>query len=778
VSTAAARLTVTTWTDHLNVATVLACLGVLIGLALGQSRFSSRWAAVFALVYSLFAVPWRLGLTLGEGILWSERLLSLAGRTGLAVGQLARQEAVEDPLLFLSLMTTLFWMLGVHAGYNLTRHARPWPSILPPGFTLLIIQIYDPYVASRVWFLAGYLLFSILLLARLTYLHHYVRWQEDHVPLPPYMGFDLIRVTLLVTALLVLVAWTIPALADVLPSAEKAWQRVTQPWAIARERLSKAVAPLRRAAGPANRYGYYGKYLSLGRGSELSDIPIMTIVVSSRPTPGVRYYWRARAYDHYADGQWSSTLSTAQSVTPDHFDLTLPRAEERLTTTLAYNLTIPMATLYTAPQPLWVSRPAQVDLAYNPDGTADLVALHATPPLHAGETYHAISSLSVATIVQLRAAGTDYPLWVTDRYLEVPPTVTARTLELARQVALGLDNPYDIAVAITYYLRTHIQYSEIIPPPPPPAAGGGERGGQEPLDWFLFDLRQGFCNYYASAEIILLRSLGIPARLAVGYAQGEWQEESDTYLVRERDAHAWPEVYFPGLGWVEFEPTASQRPISRPLGESEGDAAAGLTAPLAEDAERLLDEDRLARIRDAEADLTSEVRKTTLRWNLLLLLGMLLIFLAWRVRRRHNLLPLPALLEAGLHRLGVQPPAALRRWSRYVDLTPMERAYLELNAALARLDAPPAPADTPAERAAALSHLLPGAAEPAQRLLAEYHAAIYSPRRFGNLHVAEQAAHAIRTLSWQSGIKERADSALRPLQAFVRRLTGSRPGPP
>jgi len=757
--TTAARLVATQWADHLNLVPFLTFLGALAGLALGWSIFSARQSAAFAFAYGLFAILWRLGLTLGEGILWTERLTSLGGRLIVALDQLVRREVVEDPLFFLSLMLGLFWVLSVHAGYNLTRHARPWHAILPAGITLLNIQISDPFVTSRVWFMAGYLLFSVLLLARLTYLHHYARWQRDHVLLPLYIGFDLTRVTLTITVLLVLVAWTMPAMVGVLPSAEEAWQRATQPWTIVSDRLNKAFAHLRRTSGLVEYYAYYGEHLSLGRGSELPDTLIMTVEAPPRPAASPRYYWRARVYDYYAGGRWISTLTTPQSVTPDHFDLTFPEAEGRWTATFAFDLAVPIVTLYTAPQPLWVSRPAQADLAHNPDGTADLTALHADPPLRAGETYQVQSSLSTATIAQLRAAGTDYPLWVTDRYLQIPSTVTTRTLELARQSALGMDNAYDIAASITTYLRTHIQYSETIPPLPPPAAGGGERGGQDPLDWFLFDLHQGFCNYYASAEVILLRSLGIPARLAVGFAQGERQdaEEGDIYLVRHHDAHAWPEVYFPGLGWVEFEPTASQRSIYRPLGEesASADSATGsTTAPPVGGPEGGFPDDRLDRIEDAELNLDADVRKTVARRNLFLLLGLVLVFFAWRVYRRRDLPPLPILLETGLRRMGlVEPPPALSRWARHVALAPLERAYVELDYALARLDAPPAPADTPAERAAALTHLLPAAADPAQQLLAEYHAATYSPRP-GNLYVAQQAAHAIRDLSWRARIRQ------------------------
>ncbi|MDY6878356.1 MAG: transglutaminase domain-containing protein [Chloroflexota bacterium] len=754
ISTAVTRLTITQWTDHLNLVPVLASLGVVAGLALGQSIFSPRRVAAFALAYGLFAVTWQLGLTLGHGILWTERLVSMAGRLIVALGQLARQEAVEDPFLFLSLMTSLFWTLGVYAGYNLTRHARPWRAILPAGLTLLIIQIYDPFVTSRIWLLGGYLFFSISLLARLTYLHHHARWEQKRVRLPLYIGFDLTRTTLLLAALLVVVAWNIPVLADVSPFAEEAWQSAAQPWITVRDHLSKAFAPLQRTTSLIRYYEYYGEHLSLGSGNELSDTLIMTVEAQPHPDGSIRYYWRARVYDRYANAQWASTLSTTQPVTPTNFGLTLPEAEERKTAIFAFNLAIPIATLYTAPRPLWVSRPAQANLAYNPDGTADLAALHAAEPLRAGETYQAESSLSTATIAQLRTAGTDYPSWVTDRYLQVPSTVTTRTLQLAQQIASDIDNPYDIAAAVTAYLRTRIQYSETIPPSPP---------DQEPLDWFLFDLRQGFCSYYASTEVILLRSLGIPARLAVGFAQGERQDdegEGDIYLVRQRDAHAWPEVYFPGLGWVEFEPTASQLPIHRRLGESQSATAPGSAILPGGLAGSRLD-DRLERIEDAELDLAraespddaSDLRTTVVIWAAIL--ALILAPFIWRRSRQRGLPPLPVLLEGGLHRLGLQPPSALRRWASRVTLAPLERAYLELDHALTRLNAPSDPADTPAERAIALARLLPTAAEPAQRLLAEYHAMTYSPHT-GDLHIAQQAARAIRNLSWQARISRLA----------------------
>jgi hypothetical protein len=83
------------------------------------------------------------------------------------------------------------------------------------------------------------------------------------------------------------------------------------------------------------------------------------------------------------------------------------------------------------------------------------------------------------------------------------------------------------------------------------------------VDFFLFDLQNGYCDYYASAMVVLSRAAGVPARLVTGYASGEYNIKSGRFLVTEADAHSWVEVYFPNVGWVPFEPTAGRPPINR-----------------------------------------------------------------------------------------------------------------------------------------------------------------------------------------------------------------------
>ncbi len=749
---AALRLVATDWTEELEIIEILAVTATMSGLALGQSRFGRLQVAGIAIVYGAFMIGWQMGLLAGEELLWRDRLSHVLGQLTFAVNNLVNQRAVTDPALFVFLMSCLYWILCSHAAYTLTRYANAWRAALPMGLALFIIHIHDPLWPSRSWFLAGYIFLSLLLLSRVHYLHNRATWQRNRTHLPPYIGLDFLRATMIAGGALILLVWTVPALAASVPPAEAAWQRVARPWYEARAKMTNFFASLRATTAVAQ--DYYGDTLPLGRGNTLSDQVVMTILAPPRPAAGVRYYWRARVYNFWDGTRWLSQSTSSQALRPDDFALSYEEFNGRWEATFRFFPGIAMATIYTAPQPQWVSRPVSAEIIPNPDETVDLYSLVSSPNVRPGEVYDVQSSLTNVTLSQLRAAGTDYPGWVQDRYLQVPNGLTARTLELAQQIAEPYDNPYDVTQAITQWMRENITYNEIVPTPPQ---------NQDIIDWMLFDLQQGFCNYYATAEILMLRSLGIPARLAVGYAQGQRDAENNTYTVRQRDAHAWPEVYFPGIGWVEFEPTLNQRPIQRPVGDpaNENNTASGsFTRGIEElpDLEALLGEDL-----DGSASDTNVAPDDPFpTWPLFALpFGIALIgvsAVAWyrsrqRIRDREpkrRTTPIPVKIESGFRRIGLRPPAFLRYWSYLASLPEAARAYLELNRALTRLGNPPERAQTPSERAFELAQLLPESRDELKILLAEYHSLAYSNQN-GAAPIegpAYFAGREIRRLSW------------------------------
>jgi transglutaminase-like putative cysteine protease len=173
-----------------------------------------------------------------------------------------------------------------------------------------------------------------------------------------------------------------------------------------------------------------------------------------------------------------------------------------------------------------------------------------------GQSYTARSVLPDPSRKQLQDAGTQYPTDV-QKELVVPsgaPSIIATT---ARKVAASAASPYDKALALQNYFRnTDFTYSTETP-----ARGDYDNDSMDAIAAFL-KAKAGYCVHFATAMTIMARDLGIPARVAMGYLPGSpGARNSDgdtTYTVTSDDLHAWPELYFPGVGWVPFEPTVSR----------------------------------------------------------------------------------------------------------------------------------------------------------------------------------------------------------------------------
>jgi transglutaminase-like putative cysteine protease len=555
----------------------------------------------------------------------------------------------------------------------------------------------------------------------------------------------------------VVIAWAAPLTPSVLPPARDLWVIAARPFNDVRSRLGNLFTSLKASFGVVQ--DNYSDSLPLGRGNALDDTPILHVDTTSPGAGGPRFYWRAWVYDTFTAGRWKNTFTGVENLSPDAFDVNLPDYKARWTGEFTITPDIPIGLLYTPSHPIWVSRAVRAVVAKDDSGRVDFAAMQAAVTVFPGESYHVRATLSAASVSQLRLAANTYPDWIKTHYLQAP-TVTRRTLALAQSITAPYSNAYDKTEAITAWLRQNIQYSENVPQPP---------ADREIIDWFLFDLKQGFCNYYASAEVILLRSIGIPARMAVGYARGEASIPEDalrvggsrpsfegdvppqrlTYTVRQRDAHAWPEVYFPEYGWVEFEPTVSQLPIARPLGGSAENSINNTTAtpgpaiPTPAATPRSL----------GEADSQNSADNANswwagLAWMLLVVGAAALIYAGWRVSLRLNLPPFVLIAERGLRRIGLTPPRTLQAWARTAELGPVGRAYQEINQALIRLAAPADVADTPTDRVVKLARLLPACTDWAAKLLAEYHKDSYGLEP-ANVDLARQAGRLIRNLAWR-----------------------------
>ena len=168
--------------------------------------------------------------------------------------------------------------------------------------------------------------------------------------------------------------------------------------------------------------------------------------------------------------------------------------------------------------------------------------------------YTGISQLPALNRAQLEAADTDYPAEITGVYLQLPE-IDRRIPELARSATQRAFTPYDKAAALETFFKTKYSYTLDLTGNP----------GKDPLAHFLFETRAGHCEYFASSMTVMLRTLGIPAREVNGFLPGEFNELGGDYIVRASDAHSWVEAYFPGSGWIVFDPTPDAPVVSATL---------------------------------------------------------------------------------------------------------------------------------------------------------------------------------------------------------------------
>jgi hypothetical protein len=296
----------------------------------------------------------------------------------------------------------------------------------------------------------------------------------------------------------------------------------------------------------------------IGSGPELSEQIALLVQIIPEKDGGIDLaqmdnipplYWRALIYDVYTGRGWASS-----SIETHQF-----RAEEPVTDVmdpqrfLIYqefevmkeneNLILYAGELVTA-QP-------DFTIAYrsNPGDPLDIFGVSIDK-----RSYKVESLIPVVGESQLRSVNEEPPQWIVDRYLQLPESVPSRVHDLALDLTAGKMTDYEKATLLEDYLR-NIPYTLDVPAPPL---------NKDVADYFLFDLRKGYCDYYATTMVVMARAVGLPARLVMGFTSGTYDESQNQYVVTEADAHSWVEIYFQGFGWIEFEPTGGQPAILRP----------------------------------------------------------------------------------------------------------------------------------------------------------------------------------------------------------------------
>lgn len=514
----------------------IALTGVLVGTLMGNGRMRLPRAILAGSSVGMLAVVLSTTFASTGGATFRDKITHLAILVNNWITQVLAGEAASDPTVFVLFLGASVWCATFVGSFVLARNGRVWDAVIFNGACLVInvsVALTNLYPDLIVFTLA-----VLVLLVRIHIVNLQERWTKQNIVPSGEMDWRLLRGGLTWTTVLVIMALVTPRVgaAEVLNGA---WSTFEGPYHSVEAEWQRFFAGV---SGPSRLRGVsFSDSIRLGQAPNLGDRVIMTVDAPSG------HFWRAVTYDFYTGAGWRTTES-------DKADKIALPTTDREKFEARFDIIVPHSNIIFA-----ANEPQKVDVPYQFYTGADKTystSLHALNRSQAAGTYTVTSLVSVADKQTLRRVTGPYSDYVKSKYLQLPSTLPQRVKTLAHQVLDNIPSAYDRAEALETFLRSPpYSYSAQVKATPP---------GKDPVDYFLFDLKQDFCEYFASAMVVMLREVGVPARLVEGFTTGTYDSAANAYVVREQDAHAWVEVYFPQYGWIEFEPTPSQPPFPRP----------------------------------------------------------------------------------------------------------------------------------------------------------------------------------------------------------------------
>jgi Transglutaminase-like superfamily len=616
----------------------LILLAMLTGLVLSRIPLWTALVLPVGLALGLLVIVWQLTSFRAEGMelanaaqLWQRLNLWFDAAQAGAIS--------IDPIPFAFGLMVATWLSGYLAGWVFFRYRNFWGVFILGGAGLLSNLTYLPATASI--YLAIYLLTALLLVGRVQAVRRRQEWKRRNFQYDDHLGLLAISDSFFIGLAALLVAFLLPV-GHYWEPTHSVYEFIRSPMIRWEDDFNRLFAGL-----PARRplpYRIWGDVIPFQGTINPTTTPVLQV---NSPVP---MYWKARTYGTYTPKGWvsSDTILETTDWTPTY---SVPRPYlRRFEVTYEVTPNYPSKSLFAGGQIISVDQDARIETYDSPTYTVDLLNPAAQQNLHPdlaratanleqtintrggtvndsalaqslppglelaevirggqgaveqvvlaevipeqpdtlslrsaggeikrGQTYEITSSVSLAQPQELRLAGEDYPLWAVTQYTQLPPTLPQRVRDLADQITANANTPYDKAKAIENYLKT-FEYTLRVEPPPYNADG---------VDHFLFNLKRGYSEYFGSAMTVLLRTQGIPARLATGYTVGdELPDQEDVFIVNDSHSHAWVEVFFPRYGWITFEPTPGnslplatipvQDPAASPFGMTDEDIFFGM----------------------------------------------------------------------------------------------------------------------------------------------------------------------------------------------------------
>jgi transglutaminase-like putative cysteine protease len=540
---------------------------------------------------------------------WKDLATELLIRGVILWRTFVRGASGEDIVLFIVLLTWVSWLIGFLSAWFAIRSHWPALAVGFPGLVLLLNTFYAPRVPLG--YFGFYLFVTLVFLVYYFWKQREVAWRKDKVRYPPEMSRGVLWAGILLSVVLVLGTSFLPTTAG--GAAEGSfWGRFIQPWREVRTTWERLFSNVSGDYDPKVRLGEFSPRFGLS-GARTASEGVAFVVRSNRSD-----YLRALTFDQYTGHGWNSPSELGPVWVMDENRLPMSQSGRIIVSQEITPYLQGGNIVFGYAEPVSTNLPAIVELSADPHGgdqLPDIVAVRTRSSLAEERPYTVVSYVSAIDKTSLRQAGLSYPTIITDRYLQLPSELSPRVYELADRIVAqelaatlpptatgditlqparsggpsvvvrveggqivsvspsggliraGLVSPYDAAEAVEEYLRTQYTYREDISTPP---------SNIDAVDYFLFESKAGYCDYFASAMAVLMRTQGVPARLVRGYAGGYYDEDLAAYVVPARVAHSWVEVYFPIYGWQRFEPTAADY-TSRPR---RAEAPAPRTTPL------------------------------------------------------------------------------------------------------------------------------------------------------------------------------------------------------
>jgi transglutaminase-like putative cysteine protease len=550
------------WIDSLEFIVPVAFYAVVLGTLFGLSRLSVAIVIPLSALLGTAIVLWTVGGEYFPEYSQGDRLLALRGeatRWARIVFDLGYAPQLTPYAIGLGV---LMWVTSFIAAYTLYRHHRVLDAIVLVGAALIA------NMAATLTDLFGYLvlfvLAALLLWLRAALIGREEGWQRRRVNENAEVPAAIMRSGIAFIAGSIALAWVLTTVAVAAPLTN-VWNNLDGAWTDLRDGLDGFFGGL--SGGGPSRFGgaSFGNSMTISGHWTSQDDPVMT-VASLDP-----YYLRTITYDVYNGRGWERTDGTERLV-PSEAAIFPGDSPERPSLIDAFRpetISIQIETslernVFTPGYPTGIFADIAV---YESANQPFLGGMKLASPISPGEGYVITALISEATEAQLQSAGQAYPPEIEAYYLGTEE-VTPDTFRLAEQIIAdaGAQTPYDMAKALAAYLQgPGFRYANDAPIPADPE--------RDFVDFFLFDEngQVGYCEYYSSAMAVMARTLGLPARVAVGFAPGDrigdGEGEGSIYLVRRENAHAWAEIYFPGYGWQSFEATKTISALSRPRGQ-------------------------------------------------------------------------------------------------------------------------------------------------------------------------------------------------------------------